>query len=95
VVLPLAGRVGGTVLGASGSPVVGASVTVLRTADSFNTTLQPTVTTGQDGTFDIGQVAPGQNFLKVRLPDGTSFSQVVTVTSGQTTTLVVPLAPAR
>jgi hypothetical protein len=89
VVLPRAGQVAGTVLGVTGSPVAGASVTVVETGFPYALGPQRTVTSGPDGTFEVRQVAPGQNFVDVTLPGGgPPFRQAVTVTSGQTTTLI-------
>jgi hypothetical protein len=56
VVLPRAGKVAGTVLGASGSPIAGASVTVVETSFPFALSTLRTVTPGADGTFEAGQL---------------------------------------
>jgi Carboxypeptidase regulatory-like domain len=93
VVVPRAGKVAGTLVDTGGSPIVGTAVLLLAPGTSSAAAPQRTVLTGSDGAFEIGQIAPGENTVKIFLPDGTSFSRPVTVTAGQTTVLPTHLTP--
>lgn len=74
-------RIAGQVVDSSGRPAAGGSLMlVTRAANSLGASGASAGTVAADGSFRIGNVAPGEHFLQVRLParDGGTFPAEVT-----------------
>jgi hypothetical protein len=88
----LAGQV---VDAATGAPVAGAVVIAALNHESTDLAAAAFATTGPDGSFAIGNLPPGQEYVVVEPPRGTSYEAyhgVVSVGTGEKPTGVIRLA---